>query len=301
MAISQPLTDKPLHKVRMSHEELSKMRIRPVSKTGMKISAVIAVMVVASIVWSMAGNPNMEWDVVGEYLFASLTLNGVLVTLYLTVVSLVIGIVGGVLVAVMRLSGNPVLYNIAGLYIGLFRGTPLLVQIIFWGYMGALFKNVELGIPFTNITFFSIPTNQLIGPVVAAILALGLNEVAYACEIVRGGILGVDKGQTEAAYSLGMPPRRTMLRIVLPQAMRTVIPALGNEVITMLKMTSLVSVIAGADLLTNLQNVYSQTYQVIPLLIVASIWYCGLSAILSVPQRYLERRFGRGHKTGGDR
>ncbi|MCI0144204.1 amino acid ABC transporter permease [Arthrobacter bambusae] len=277
------------------------MRIRPVSKAGMKASAAVAVLVLVSIIWSMAGNPNMEWGVVGEYLFASLTLKGVLVTLYLTVASLLIGIVGGVLVAVMRLSGNPVLYNIAGLYIGLFRGTPLLVQIIFWGYMGALFKNVELGIPFTGITFFSVPTNQLISPVVAAILALGLNEVAYACEIIRGGIIGVDKGQTEAAYSVGMPPRRTMLRIVLPQAMRTVIPALGNEVITMLKMTSLVSVIAGADLLTNLQNVYSQTYQVIPLLIVASIWYCGLSAILSVPQGYLERRFGRGHESGGDR
>ncbi|MGW2651442.1 amino acid ABC transporter permease [Streptomyces sp. NPDC001393] len=274
------------------------MRIRPISRAGTRVTALVAGLICLLALWSLAHNPAFEWTIVRQYMFKTVTLRGLGVTLYLTIVSLVIGIVGGVVLAVMRLSRNPVLSGIAIGYIGLFRSVPLLVQIIFWGYLGALYKHIGLGIPFTNITFFSYPTNELISPTMAALLALGLNEIAYAAEIVRGGILAIDHGQSEAAYSLGMPPALTMRRVVLPQAMRTVVPALGNEVISMVKGTALVSVIAGADLLTNLQNIYSQTYQVIPLLTVASIWYGVLTALLSIPQRYLEKRFGRGHETG---
>ncbi|MBB5980883.1 amino acid ABC transporter permease [Kribbella solani] len=273
------------------------MPIRPAPRYSTTAFAALAAILLASLLWSLATNHNMEWPVVGQYLFSGLTLRGVLVTLYLTVIAVVIGFAGGVVLASMQLADNWVLRAIAGLYTTIFRGVPLLVQILFWGYLGALYPTLALRIPFTGITLVEHDTNSVIGAMTAAILALGLNEIAYAAEIIRGGILGVDTGQTEAAYSLGISPRSTMSRIVLPQAMRTVIPPFGNEVITMLKTTSLVSVIAGNDLLTNLQTVYGQTYQVIPLLVVASIWYCALTTILGVPQRALERRYGRGFAT----
>jgi polar amino acid transport system permease protein len=242
----------------------------------------------------VARNRNFDWPTVAEYLFKELTLNGLVVTLYLTAASMIIGIVGGVLVAVMSLSDNYVLRLVSGLYVWFFRGTPVLVQIIFWGFLGALFPHIVIGIPFTDIVLVDIETSRAISSTTAAVLALGLNEIAYASEIVRGGIKSVDAGQYEAAASVGLGPVTTMRRIVLPQAMRVIIPPMGNEVIGMLKTTALVSVIAGRDLLTNLQTVYGQTYEVIPLLTVASIWYLTVTSILSLFQRRLERRFGRG-------
>lgn len=253
------------------------------------------------VLWSVINNPNFDWPTVGEYLFRPITLSGVLVTLYLTVISVAIGLVGGVFVALMRLSDNAILVNIAKFYIWLFRGTPVLVQIIFWGYLGALYPSITLGIPFTDVILFDARTSDVIGPVLAAILALGLNEVAYAAEIIRGGILSIDHGQKEAAYSLGIGPAATNRRIILPQAMRVIIPPMGNEVITMLKTTALVSVIAGQDLLSNMQQIYAQNYKVIPLLLVATIWYLVLSSVLSVPQQWLEKRYGRGQVVSGNK
>ena len=218
--------------------------------------------------------------------------------MWLTVAAMTLGLVLGTLVAVMRLSDDPVLYGLSSLFVWVFRGTPLLVQIIFWGYAGALYQHVMVGIPFTGVTFFQADTNTLLTPAVAALLALGLNEAAYASEIVRAGIRSVDAGQTEAAHSLGMRPALTMRRIVLPQAMRVIIPPLGNETINMLKMTALVSVIAAHDLMSNIQDVYGQNYQVIPMLVVASLWYLALVSVLSVPQAWLERRYGRGTARG---
>ena len=212
----------------------------------------------------------------------------------MTAIAMAIGIVGGTIIAVMRLSDNPVLRVVAWLYVWLFRGVPLLVQIIFWGFLGALYPTVFVGIPFVGVVFGHGNTSALIGSFTAAILALGLNEVAYAAELVRAGIISVDEGQTEAAYSIGMSRGVTMRRVVLPQAMRVIIPPMGNETITMLKMTSLVSVISGNDLLTTVQKVYEQNFQVIPLLIVASLWYLALTTVLTVGQHYLEKRFGRG-------
>ncbi|MCD9898946.1 amino acid ABC transporter permease [Streptomyces sp. MT29] len=214
------------------------------------------------------------------------------------VAAMALGLTLGTVIAVMRLSSNPVLRGLSSLFVWAFRGTPLLVQIIFWGYAGALYKNVLIGVPFTDVTFFQADTNSLLTPAVAALLALGLNEAAYASEIVRAGIQSVDTGQAEAAHSLGMRPALTMRRIVLPQAMRVIIPPMGNETINMLKMTALVSVIAAHDLMSNIQEVYAQNYQVIPMLVVASLWYLALVSLLSVPQAWLERRYGRGTALG---
>jgi polar amino acid transport system permease protein len=250
--------------------------------------------VLAAVVLSLVNNPNIQIDLVGEYLFAPVILKGVLVTIYLTVVAMVVGVAGGVVLAIMRLSDNIVLSGIARFYVWIFRGTPMLVQLIFWAYAGAVYPEISIGVPFTGTVFWSAQTADLINPMMAALLALTFNQVAYASEIIRAGILSVDHGQSEAAHSLGMGPLRTMRRIVLPQAMRTIIPPMGNDVISMLKTTSLVSVIGGQDLMTTVQFIYSENFQVIPLLIVASLWYLFLTSVLAVPQSWLERRYGRG-------
>jgi polar amino acid transport system permease protein len=193
----------------------------------------------------------------------------------------------------MRLSPNPLLSNVAYGYIWFFRGTPVLVQLIFWFNLAVLVPNISLGIPF-GPTFVSWDTNSVITPFVAALLGLGLNEAAYMAEISRAGIQSVDEGQVEASSALGMSRAQTMRRIVLPQAMRVIIPPTGNEVISMLKTTSLVSVVAMPELFYNTQQIYARTYQTIPLLIVASIWYLILTSVLTTGQFYIERHYGRG-------
>ncbi|MEU2780070.1 amino acid ABC transporter permease [Streptomyces sp. NPDC007162] len=242
-------------------EQLTVRRLR---RRGRTVAAVLVGAATLGIAWSFAANPNLDWPTVGAYLFAQLTIKGVWVTLYLTVISMLIGLVGGTALAVMALSDNYVLRAVATGYTTLFRGTPLLVQIIFWGFFGAFFPQVTIGIPFTDVVFYSEQTSSLISATTAAILALGLNEAAYASEIVRSGIQSVDPGQREAASALGLGPAATMQRIVLPQAMRVIVPPMGNEVVNMLKTTSLVSVIAGNDLMTNLQQVYSGAHRLRP-------------------------------------
>lgn len=258
-------------------------------------------MLTVSFLLALGRNPNLDWPTVREYLFAPLTLRGLVVTIWLTAAGMAIGLVGGVVVAVMRLSSNPVLRVVASTYVWVFRGTPILIQIIFWGFLGAFIPTITLGIPFTDVVFFTAATSALVPATVAALLALGLNEVAYAAEIVRAGIQSVDEGQTQAAKAIGMTPAQTLRRVVLPQAMRVIVPPMGNETLTMLKTTALVSVIAGHDLLSNLQAVYAQNFKVIPLLVVASIWYLVLTSLLSIPQRRLEQRFGRGVSPTGAR
>ncbi|MFD3870045.1 amino acid ABC transporter permease [Streptomyces sp. NPDC058623] len=275
------------------------LHVVPVRHYGRWAAAVAAVAALVGLGGSLAKNDNLHWDVVGHYLFADLIFDGLATTLWLTAAAMALGLGLGTLIAVMRLSSSPVLYGLATFFVWVFRGTPLLVQIIFWGYAAALYKYVLIGIPFTDITFFSIETNSLLTPAVAALLALGLNEAAYASEIVRAGIQSVDPGQAEAAHSLGMRPALTMRRIVLPQAMRVIIPPMGNETINMLKMTALVSVISAHDLMSNIQDVYAQNYQVIPMLVVASLWYLALVTLLGIPQAWLERRYGRGTSRAG--
>jgi polar amino acid transport system permease protein len=255
--------------------------------------AVVAVLS-AMFAHTLATNRNFEWSVVGKYLFTRHTVAiGVVHTLELTLIAMGIGVAGGIALAVMRLSPNPIVAGASWLYIWFFRGTPVLVQIIFWFNLAALFPRVSLGIPF-GPEFVHGSANSLITTFTAAILALGLNEAAYMAEIVRAGILSVDEGQAEAAAALGMSRGLTMRRIVLPQAMRVIVPPTGNETISMLKTTSLVSVIAYTELLQAVTDIYNRTYQTIPLLIVASIWYLFMTSLLTTGQFYVERYFGRG-------
>jgi polar amino acid transport system permease protein len=257
------------------------------------IAAAIVAVVAISLARSVITNPRFQWGVVGDYLFDHRVLHGVQVTLELTVIAMAIGILGGVFLAVMRLSPNPLLSGASQFYIWFFRGTPVLVQIVFWFYIAALYPSIDLGIPF-GPSFIHLDGNALITKYVAAILGLGLNEAAYMSEIVRAGIISVDEGQTDAAHALGMTRLQTMRRIVLPQAMRVIVPPTGNETISMLKTTSLVFAIALPELFYTVQLIYAVNYKTIPLLIVASIWYLFMTSVLSIGQVYIERYYGRG-------
>jgi len=270
-------------------ERPEQIRAVPVRHPGRWVAAAIIIVIAAALARSVATNPRFQWGVVGDYLFAAPVEDGVVKTLELTFLAMVIGIVLGILLALMRLSANPLVSWASWLYIWLFRGTPVLVQILFWYNVAAVYPKITLGLPFLHAN-----ANDLITPFMAGLLALGLNEGAYMSEIVRAGIISVDEGQNEAAQALGMSRLQTMRRVVLPQAMRVIVPPTGNETISMLKTSSLVSVITVPELLFSVQQVYSRTYQTIPLLIVASIWYLAMTSVLSVGQYYLERRFGRG-------
>ncbi|OLT17613.1 ABC transporter permease [Pseudonocardia sp. CNS-139] len=269
----------------------------PVRHPGRWVAVAVLAVLAAMFVNTVLTNPGFRWPVVAEYLFAPPVLNGLRNTLILTVLSMAIGIAGGIALAVMRRSPNPILAGVAALYIWLFRGTPLIAQLLFWNFLAALYPRLSLGIPF-GPEFISFDTNQLINQFAACLLGLGLNEAAYMAEIVRGGLISVDPGQTEAAGALGMSRAQTLWRITLPQAMRVIIPPTGNETISMLKTTSLVVVIGYFELLTSVQRIYSTNFQTIPLLIVAAIWYLALTSVLSVGQGFLERRFGRGSFQG---
>jgi polar amino acid transport system permease protein len=264
---------------------------------GRWLVALVVAFLAVVVIHSVATNPRFGWGTVGHYLFSSRILHGLRVTLELTAVSMVIGIVLGVVLAVMRLSKNPLVAGGSWIYIWFFRGTPVLVQILFWSFVSALYPRISLGIPFGGPEFVHADANKLITPFLAAILALGLNEAAYMAEIVRAGIISVDEGQTDAASALGLTRLQTMRRIVLPQAMRVIIPPTGNETISMLKTSSLVSVIAYPELLYSAQLIYAVNYRQIPLLLTASIWYLAVTSVLSVGQYYVERHFGRGHSS----
>ncbi|MCF6469681.1 amino acid ABC transporter permease [Nonomuraea sp. MG754425] len=220
-------------------------------------------------------------------------LRGLLLTLELTAIVMVVGSLLGVVLAVMRTSANPFVSRTAWTYIWFFRGTPLLIQVIFWFNIAALFPRIELAVPF-GPTLAGIDANALVTPWTAAVLALSLNEGAYMAEIVRGGLLGVDRGQYEAAQALGMRPGR-VFRIIMPQAVRTIIPPTANQLVTTFKNTALVSVIGLADLLHSAQVVYALNYQTIPLLIVAACWYLLLTSLLSYVQGLLERKYSKGY------
>jgi polar amino acid transport system permease protein len=269
------------------------IRAIPVRHPGRWVAGAVVVVLMAALTKSIATNPRFEWGVIGHYFLTSRVLHGLVVTLELTVLSMAVGIALGTVLAVMRLSPNPLVSGASWVYIWLFRGTPVLVQILFWFNIAALYPRFSIGIPF-GPQFVHFSAAAAITPFVAGVLALGLNEGAYMAEIVRAGIISVEEGQTEAAQSLGMTRLLTMRRIVLPQAMRVIIPPTGNETISMLKTSSLVSVIAVTELLYTAQLIYAVNYRTIPLLLVVSIWYLVMTTVLSVGQYYLERHFGRG-------
>lgn len=264
----------------------------PLRHVGRWISGAIFLVLVIWLLVTLATRETLQWDVVWEYLFDRQILEGLWVTCLLTALSMLIGILLGLAVAVMRMSRNPVPSTVALAYIWFFRGTPVLVQLIFWFNLSTVFPRVGLGIPF-GPTFGSWDTNVVITTFIAALLGLGLHEAAYTAETIRGGIMSVNVGQLEAAAAHGMRPRTTLRRIILPQAMRVVIPPMGNRTIDMLKMTSLVMVIGMSDLLYSVQLTYARNFQTIPLLIVAVIWYLAVVSVLSVGQHYLERFYGK--------
>ncbi len=258
------------------------------------IIAVVLVFIAFSAAWDVAANQRYHWDVVFSYLFSPPIISGAGLTLVLTVVSMTVGISLGTVLAIMRLSTNPILNTLSRAYIWFFRGTPLLVQLIFWYNIAALYPVIAFGLPFGGPSIVLGSANVLISPLGAALLGLSLNEAAYMAEIIRSGISSVDKGQHDAGRALGMSSGKLMNRVILPQAMRVVLPPTGNQVISMLKGTSLVSVLAISDLLYSAQIIYANNYQTIPLLIVASLWYLLMTTILSFFQNKLERRYGRG-------
>ena len=266
-------------------------RVIPARRWGQTIAAVLLVVLVAGAIFLVASTKNVQWSAIPEYLLDPTILAGIVQTLLFTVLAMVISIVAGMVLALMRLAANPILSGFSSLYIWFFRGTPLLVQIIFW-------FNIQLFVPVIQIGSFHIATNSLVSAFTAALLALSLNEAAYIAEIVRGGLLSVDRGQLEAAAALGYTPYQAMSRIIMPQALRVIVPPIGNQTISMLKTTSLVSVVAAQDLLTRVQNIYARNFLVIELLMVASIWYLVMTTVASIGQSFIEGRLGRG--TGGE-
>ncbi|MFI7128662.1 amino acid ABC transporter permease [Nonomuraea sp. NPDC050153] len=264
----------------------------PLRHPGRWVSAAVLGFVVIFLLQGWLANPRMEWKVVGEYLFSPAVLSGLGTTLLLTVLAMVVGVAGGVVLAVLRMSPNPLLSALSAFYIWVFRGTPLLVQLLFWYFLSAVVPKIGLGVPW-GPTFLEFDTNLIITQLTAAVLGLGLHEAAYMAEIVRAGITSVDHGQTEAAHALGLTRFQTLRKIILPQAMRVIIPPTGNQVVSMLKTTSLVFAIAVPELLTSIQGIYSRNFQQVPLLTVACFWYLVATTVLNAGQHYIERRFSR--------
>ena len=276
-----------------ANSEATILNAVPIRHYGRWIATVFLILVAMVMVKSLFTNPRFRWGIVGDYIISAPILDGLQLTLLLTVVAQFLGILIGIVLAIMRLSSNRVLARAAWIYIWFFRGTPLLVQLIFWYNISALYPEISIGIPF-GPTFWQGNANDLITPFAVAILGLALNEGAYMAEIVRGGIVGIDRGQGESAKALGMTHMQTLRRIILPQAVKVIIPPTGNQTILMLKTTSLVSVLALADLLYTAQTIYARTFETMPLLMVVSLWYLGITSVLTFGQFFLERHFTEG-------
>lgn len=244
---------------------------------------------------ALAVNANFHWGVFWQYLFAAQVLRGVMWTLILTLAAMAVAVAGAISLVIMRDSDNPILRGIAFGWVWFFRGTPVYTQLLFWGLFAVLFPRLSLAIPF-GPEIIGVDTKWIVTPAMAAILGLGFNESAYLTEIFRAGFRAIDRGQTEAAQALGMTKSRIWLRILLPQAMRTIIPPTGNEAIGMLKTTSLVLAVPFTlDLMFATSAIANRTYLPIPLLLVAAFWYLAITSVLMVGQVWLERHFGRGH------
>lgn len=280
-------------------EQGAPVRARKRRKYGQVVTAVVAVMALLLLVESQRTNPNMDWGVTADFMFHPTILRGIGVTLQLSVLSMLISILLAFVVALMTQSDNRVAAVLGRGYVWFFRGVPMLVQVLLWYNLAVLFP-----------TILGRDTNSLISGFTAGLCALSLAESGYMAEIIRGGMLSVPVGQTDAGVSLGLTKGQALRRIVLPQSIRVIIPPTGNQFIGMLKASSLVSVIGGSDLLTKTQLIYGQNFKILPLLIVATLWYLIMVTVASVGQHFIERHFsasqpgrapGRGARRRGHR
>ena len=280
---------------RAADAELLTARLVAARRPGQWVSAVVLLVLFAMLVNSLVTNARFQWGVVGDYIASGSIMRGLVLTLWLTAAVMSCGFLLGIGLAAMRLSSNPVLRTLSFGYVWLVRSVPPLVQLLFWYEIASLYPQLSLGIPFGH-EFVTVKTAHLFTGILAAFVGLTVDIAAFSAEIVRGGILSVERGQSEAAEALGLGRGRIFRRIVLPQAMPAIVPATGNLLIGLLKATSIVSVIAVQDLLYSVQLIYQQNFLIMPLLIVATLWYIILTTVLSVGQYFIERYYARGKR-----
>ena len=269
------------------------IRAVPVHHPWRWVAAIVVLLLAFGVVDIFATAKDLKWNVVGQYLFNDRIMGGALVTLELTAIAMVIGVGLGTLMAIMRLSVNPVMSWVSWFYIWFFRGTPVLVQIFFWYNIAFILPIVTIAIPFTHIAWIGV-TNSFDTPIIAAILGLGLNEAAYMAEIIRAGLISVEHGQTEAAQALGMTRSQVTRRIVIPQAMRVIVPPTGNETISMLKTSSLAYIATVGELFFIQKEFSDANFRPVELLMVVSVWYLAMTSVLTFGQYYIERHYARG-------
>ncbi|WP_432513253.1 amino acid ABC transporter permease [Kineococcus sp. SYSU DK001] len=277
----------------VAQEPATAVRVLPARHPWRWVATAVVAVLAAMAVNALVTNPAWEWPTVGEFLFSATILESMWLTVELTVVGTAIGLVLGTVLALLRMSHNPLLKAVSFTYISVFRSVPLILQLLFWFNLAILYDRIGFGVPF-GPQFWSFSTQDLIAPLTAAFLGLGLHQAAYFAEIVRSGFLAIDPGQREAAAALGIPQGRQFWRIQLPQALRIIVPTTGNEIIGLLKGTSVVYIMALPELFYQVQVVYNRTGRVIPLLLVAAIWYFVLTTVLSGVQWVVERYYGRG-------
>jgi polar amino acid transport system permease protein len=273
-------------------------KIRSFSWTSALITTLVGLFILL-IAWGFVSSENISWETIGKYLFDARILGGLVNTIALTIAAMIIGTLCGLVIAVFAMSRNPVLRFVSVMYVWIFRGTPLLVQLVFWFNLGLIFPMLWFGIPGTDLGV-GVATNTVMTGFMAALLGLGLNEGAILAEVIRGGITAVESGQREGAQALGLNNGQILRKVVLPQAVRVMIPPYGNNLIYMLKNTSMVSVIAGSDLLSNVQQIYSNNFKVVELLTVASIWYLVLTSVATFALAEMEIRMTRRGWAVGD-
>ncbi|MGY1692671.1 amino acid ABC transporter permease [Geodermatophilus sp. SYSU D01105] len=278
---------------RPSGTPYDQLTVVPARHLGRWVATAVVAVLLAMVVNSLVTNPRWEWDVVAAYLTEESIVRGVWTTIQLTLITAVLGFALGTVLALMRLSRSPLLQAVSWGYTWVFRSVPLILQLLLWYNLAYLYQSLDFGIPF-GPSFASVETLSLIDKFGAAILGLGLHQAAYSAEIVRAGILSVDQGQLEAAASLGIPRRRQTTRIVLPQAMRSIVPTAVNEVIGLFKGTSIVYVLALGELFYTVSVIYGRTQRVLPMLVVAAVWYVVLTTVVTVVQYHVERYYARG-------
>lgn len=275
-----------------------KDRVAPQRHPWRLVFGLLIIALVIMVLRGLWSNQALDHATIAQYLTYGSIMSGLKNTIVLALVSMLIGVAGGFIVALMRLSGNPVLRSLGFAYVAVVRSIPLLLLILFVGNISLFWSGIDILSPFTGELWYSWDMNDLVTPFIASVIALALNEAAYMAEIIRSGLSAVDPGQREAANALGLGPVHTMFRVVLPQALRVIIPPTGSQFITMIKMTSLVSVIAGGDLLTEAQNIAATNLRTLELLVVAFIWYLVVTGIATIGQSFLERRLARGQRKG---